>query len=70
MMVAGSTSGAGFRPVAIYARKARKPLLRHLEDDPNSTSWEMLGTNLSVKVGEDGDHAKWTTETRMFIGNC
>lgn len=35
MMVTANVSG--FRPVACYARRARKPLLRHLEDDPSST---------------------------------
>ncbi|KAI8836869.1 hypothetical protein BJ741DRAFT_664336 [Chytriomyces cf. hyalinus JEL632] len=52
----------GFRPVAIYARRARMPLLRHLEDDPNITSWEMLGTNLSVKVEDE-----WTTEAQRLL---
>lgn len=52
----------GFRPVACYARKARKPLLRYLEDDPTVTSWEMLGTNLSVK-NDDG----WTTEAQRLL---
>ncbi|KAJ3050665.1 hypothetical protein HDU99_008604, partial [Rhizoclosmatium hyalinum] len=33
MMVAAN--GNGFRPVAIYARRARKPLLRSLADDPS-----------------------------------
>ncbi len=51
----------GFRPVACYARKARKPLLRKLEDDPSITSWDMLGTNLSVKV--DGE---WNTESQRL----
>ncbi|KAJ3347619.1 hypothetical protein HDU83_001930 [Entophlyctis luteolus] len=60
MMVCGNQQG--FRPVAIYARRARKPLLRHLEDDPSITSWEMLGTNLSLKV--DGE---WTTEAQRLL---
>ncbi|KAJ3058585.1 hypothetical protein HDU98_005309 [Podochytrium sp. JEL0797] len=61
VMVAANEGG--FRPVAIYARRARKPLLRHLEDDPSITSWEMLGTNLSVKT-EDG---AWTTEAQRLL---
>ncbi|ORX96445.1 hypothetical protein K493DRAFT_314502 [Basidiobolus meristosporus CBS 931.73] len=60
MMVAGDRNG--FRPVCIYARKARKPLLGHLEDDPSITSWEMLGTNLSVKSDEG-----WATETTRLL---
>ncbi|KAJ3170426.1 hypothetical protein HK101_011373 [Irineochytrium annulatum] len=60
MMV--SANKDGFRPVAIYARRARKPLLRHLEDNPEITSWEMLGTNLSVKVDDE-----WTTEAQRLL---
>ncbi|KNC96630.1 uncharacterized protein SPPG_07843 [Spizellomyces punctatus DAOM BR117] len=60
MMV--TANACGFKPVACYARRARKPLLRHLEDDPNVTSWEMLGTNLSVKVDDE-----WTTEAQRLL---
>ncbi|KAJ3101568.1 hypothetical protein HDU96_009926 [Phlyctochytrium bullatum] len=60
MMVTANKDG--FRPVAIYARRARKPLLRHLSDDPSVTSWEMLGTNLSVKVDDE-----WTTEAQRLL---
>lgn len=68
MMVSANKSG--FKPVACYARKARKPLLRHLSDDPSGmlstnpvTSWEMLGTNLSVKTDDDD----WTTESQRLL---
>ena len=37
----------GFFPVAIYARRARKPLTTELSS--GEQSWDMLGTNLSVK---------------------
>jgi hypothetical protein len=69
MMIAGSTTGTGFSPVAIYARRARKPLLRNLSDDPTCTSWEMLGTNLSVKLKDDASqgHPSWTTETQRLL---
>ncbi|TPX33368.1 hypothetical protein SmJEL517_g03703 [Synchytrium microbalum] len=60
MMV--TANAKGFRPVAIYARRTRKPLLRRLEDDPTVTSWEMLGTNLSVKVDDE-----WTTEAQRLV---
>ncbi|TPX49256.1 hypothetical protein SeLEV6574_g01573 [Synchytrium endobioticum] len=60
MMV--SANSKGFRPVAIYARRTRKPLLRRLEDDPSVTSWEMLGTNLSVKLDDE-----WTTEAQRLL---
>ena len=52
---------AGFYPVAIYARRARKPLLPSL--DGSASSWDMLGTNLSVKR-EDGS---WDTETKRLL---
>lgn len=37
----------GFFPVAVYARRAPKPLVARLE--PGQESWDMLGTNLSYK---------------------
>lgn len=51
----------GFRPLATYARKARSPLLDELS--PDVTSWEMLGTNLSVKTNEGG----WDSETERLL---
>ncbi|KAG0234203.1 hypothetical protein BGW42_006841 [Actinomortierella wolfii] len=61
MMVAGNRDG--FRPICIYARRARKPLIRHLSDDPSVTSWEMLGTNLSVK----SPTGEWSTEAARLL---
>lgn len=61
MMVAGNKQG--FRPICIYARRARKPLLRYLEDDLSTTSWEMLGTNLSVK----SPTGEWSTEAARLL---
>jgi hypothetical protein len=52
-MMVCANSNVGFRPVSIYARKSRVPLLKSLSDDPTVSSWEMLGTNLSVKLGEN-----------------
>lgn len=54
-------SADGFYPVAIYARRARKPLAAHLS--PGEDSWEMLGTNLSVK-NQDGS---WSTEPNRLM---
>ncbi len=52
----------GFFPVAIYARRARAPLSAELAE--GSSSWDMLGTNLSVKQ----DDGTWTTQTdRLFL---
>lgn len=51
----------GFFPVALYARRARTPLAKHL--DAAQSSWAMLGTNLSVKH-PDGT---WTTEPERLV---
>ncbi|CEG73328.1 hypothetical protein CU097_003743 [Rhizopus azygosporus] len=59
MMVAGSEEG--FKPICIYGRKARLPLLGELKEDDDT--WDMLGTNLSVKL-PDGS---WTTDTSRLI---
>ena len=58
MLCAGPS---GFRPLAIYARRARTPLTDTLAQ--GADSWEMLGTNLSVKLPDGG----WTTETRRLM---
>ena len=64
MVVASDDPGenGGFSPVAIYARRARKPLVRNLKDG-GGRSWDMLGTNLSVKQ-EDGS---FTTDTTRLL---
>ncbi len=46
----------GYRPMAMYARRAEKPLTTNL--DSTEDSWQMLGTNLSIKM-IDG----WASET-------
>lgn len=61
MMITGDSQG--FRPVSIYGRRARKPLIKRLEDDPTITSWEMLGTNLSVKLEDN----TWATEAQRLL---
>lgn len=49
----------GFTPMAMYARRAEKPLTEELKNTDDS--WEILGTNLSVKT-TDG----WDSETRRL----
>lgn len=51
----------GFIPVAIYARRAKKPLRTELVD--GEASWDMLGTNLSVRR-PDGS---WATEPERLL---
>ena len=58
-MVAASPEG--FFPVAIYARRARKPLTTEINS--GDESWDMLGTNLSVKL-PDGS---FTTEPGRLL---
>jgi hypothetical protein len=50
----------GFRPLAIYARRARLPLRERLSE---GNSWEILGTNLSERQ-EDGG---WSTDTDRLM---
>ncbi len=51
----------GFFPVAIYARRARQALERDF--DGSSSSWDQLGTNLSVK-NPDGT---WSSEPERLM---
>ncbi len=53
------SSPEGFQPCAIYARRARTPL----EAAVPESSWEVLGTNLSIKVGEN----KWDSDTSRLM---
>ncbi|MDA8793662.1 hypothetical protein N9N67_10460 [Bacteriovoracaceae bacterium] len=57
MMVCASSNG--FLPCALYARRARAPL----ESEIKGSSWEILGTNLSVKIGEN----QWDSETSRLM---
>ncbi|MGB0385908.1 MAG: hypothetical protein ACPGWR_13900 [Ardenticatenaceae bacterium] len=58
-MIGAGTNG--FFPVALYSRRARAPLAQTLEG--GKSSWEMLGTNLSVQL-PDGN---WTTEPERLL---
>lgn len=53
------SSKEGYLPCALYARKARKPLESNIEGD----SWSVLGTNLSIKKGENS----WESETSRLL---
>eukprot|EP00158_Paraphelidium_tribonemae_P007648 Partr_v1_DN28312_c2_g1_i1_m79133 putative NA len=60
------SSASEFRPVALYARRARECLVDSLNDDV--CTWQMLGTNLSVLKGHDkhGNHL-WETESSRLV---
>lgn len=51
----------GYRPLAIYGRRARLPLVDNLTSEIDS--WDVLGTNLSVKLSDN----KWDTETSRLL---
>ncbi|WP_412463200.1 hypothetical protein [Halobacteriovorax sp. RT-2-6] len=53
------SSPKGFMPCAVYARRASKPL----EATYPKNSWEVLGTNLSVKKGEN----LWDSDTSRLM---
>lgn len=59
MMV--STTSTGIRPLCVYSRRTPAPLAEHLEDGKDS--WQMLGTNLSVKLGDN----EWTSDTNRLM---
>jgi hypothetical protein len=51
----------GYRPVAVYARQAKDPMVDILS--PETRSWDILGTNLSKKLSEN----QWTSETNRLL---
>jgi len=59
MMV--SYTKEGIRPLCVYSRRAAEPLAEKLTD--NADSWQMLGTNLSVKEGEN----QWSSDTKRLM---
>jgi len=59
MMV--SSTPDGIKPLCIYSRRATTPLAEKLEEGSNS--WDMLGTNLSVKLGEN----EWGSDTNRLM---
>jgi hypothetical protein len=59
MMIASSPTG--YRPIAVYGRRAAAPLTDDLRSDQKS--WDMLGTNLSKKVSKHS----WDTETERLL---
>ena len=59
MMV--SSTENGIRPLCTYARRSEKPLVDNIKD--STSSWQMLGTNLSFKH-EDGS---WGSDTNRLV---
>ena len=59
-MMVSATPG-GIKPLCVYARRAKKPLLEQIEE--GADSWDMLGTNLSIK-NPDGS---WDSDTNRLM---
>lgn len=55
------TTEDGIRPLCVYSRRAATPLQDHIVD--GADSWSMLGTNLSVKEGEN----LWSSDTNRLM---
>jgi hypothetical protein len=51
----------GFYPIGMYARRARSPLTKTANE--GTSSWDMLGTNLSVKKTDGG----WDSESDRLL---
>lgn len=51
----------GYRPLGMYSRRSATPLSESL--DENADTWSMLGTNISVKKGEN----KWEYDEKRLI---
>jgi hypothetical protein len=59
IMVCGGADG--FRPLAIYARRSRKPLPSVLNE--GQSSWDVLGTNLSERQSDGA----WSASTDRLL---
>lgn len=59
VMICGGPDG--FRPLAVYARRSRKPLPTRL--DESESSWEVLGTNLSERQAD----GSWAASTDRLL---
>jgi hypothetical protein len=62
MMLHYNYEKKGFSPLALYARRARDPLTNDLANT-TSTSWDILGTNLSIKM----ENGSWDTDIKRLI---
>jgi hypothetical protein len=62
MMIHYNYEKKAFSPLALYARRARDPLTNDLANS-SSSSWDILGTNLSVKM----ENGSWDTDIKRLI---
>lgn len=61
LRVTVASGPSGFRPIAIYARRARSPLASTIK--AGNESWSMLGTNLSERSADGG----WSADTDRLL---
>jgi len=54
-------TSTGYKPINIYARRAKKPLVHNLRK--GERSWDYLGTNLSIKK----DDGSWDSDTSRLL---
>ena len=54
-------AGNSWKPLCVYSRRAKEPLSQDL--DGSVSSWDILGTNLSVKLGEND----WKSDTNRLL---
>ena len=51
----------GIRPLCVYSRRSKDPLQDKIAESTNS--WDMLGTNLSIKLGDN----QWDSDTSRLL---
>jgi len=61
VMISFDFKSGCYRPIALYARRAKEPLSKSIPE--NVDSWSMLGTNLSFKT----EKGEWDTETTRLL---
>jgi hypothetical protein len=59
-MMVHSTSD-GIKPLSIYSRRAKDPLADEIKE--STDSWNMLGTNLSIKLND----SSWDSDTKRLL---
>ena len=56
-----SSTDSGIKPLCVYSRRAAKPLVDNISS--GFDSWSMLGTNLSIKEGDN----LWSSDTNRLM---
>jgi len=56
-----SSTEDGIKPLCVYSRRAEAPLADELQS--GTESWDMLGTNLSIKEGDN----QWSSDTNRLM---